>query len=72
MAVNSLGWNVVDRNPYTYTVANGSGTITTSTDAQLMYDTTKVTTREDLVLILTQMLLLIEQSPNSNPFGPPV
>jgi len=71
MAVNSLGWNVVDRNPYTYTVSNGSGTITTSTDVQLMYDTTKVTKREDLVLILTNMLLLLQDSPNSNPFGPP-
>ena len=71
MAVNSLGWNIVDRNVYTYTVANGSGTITTSTDVQLMYDTTKVTTREDLALVLMQMLDLVEQNPNSNPFGPP-
>lgn len=71
MAVNSLGWNVQDRNPYTYTVAAGSGTITTSTDAQLMYDTTKVLNREDLALIVRQMLILIEQNPNSNPFGPP-
>jgi hypothetical protein len=71
MAVNSLGWNIVDRNPYTYTVANGSGTITTSTDVQLMYDTTKVVTREDLALVVRQMLTLIEQNPNSNPFGPP-
>lgn len=71
MAVNSLGWNVQDRNPYTYTVAAGSGTITTSTDVQLMYDTTKVLNREDLALIVRQMLILIEQNPNSNPFGPP-
>jgi len=71
MAVNSLGWNIKDRNPYTYTVANGSGSITTSTDVQLMYDTTKVTAREDLVLVLEQMLLLVQQNPNSNPFGPP-
>jgi hypothetical protein len=71
MAVNSLGWNIVDRNPYTYTVANGSGSITTSTDVQLMYDTTKVVTREDLALVVRQMLTLIEQNPNSNPFGPP-
>jgi len=71
MAVNSLGWNIVDRNPYTYTVLNGSGTITTSTDAQLMYDRTKITTREDLAILVRQMLTLIEQNPNSNPFGPP-
>ncbi len=71
MAVNSLGWNVVDRNPYTYTVLNGSGTITTSTDVQLMYNTVKVTNREDLALILRQMLHLVEDNPNSNPFGPP-
>ena len=71
MAVNSLGWNVVNRNPFTYTVSNGSGTITTSTDVQLMYDTTKVTTREDLALVVRQMLILIEQNPNSVPFGPP-
>ncbi len=71
MAVNSLGWNVVNRNPYTYTVANSSGTITTSTDVQLMYDTTKVTNREDLVLVLTNMLTLLEESPITNPFGPP-
>jgi len=71
MAVNSLGWNVVNRNPFTYTVANSSGTITTSTDVQLMYDTAKVTTREDLALVVRQMLILIEQNPNSNPFGPP-
>lgn len=71
MAVNSLGWNIVDRNPYTYTVANGSGTITTSTDVQLMYDTTKVTTREDLALVLYNMWLLVQDNPNSNPFGPP-
>jgi hypothetical protein len=71
MAVNSLGWNVVNRNPFTYTVSNGSGTITTSTDVQLMYDTAKVTTREDLALVVRQMLILIEQNPNSNPFGPP-
>jgi hypothetical protein len=71
MAVNSLGWNIVNRNPYTYTVLNGSGTITTSTDVQLMYDTTKVTTRQDLVTVLEQMLLLVQDAPNSNPFGPP-
>lgn len=71
MAVNSLGWNIVDRNPYTYTVANSSGTITTGTDVQLMYDTTKVTTREDLAIVIEQMLWLVQQSPNSNPFGPP-
>jgi hypothetical protein len=71
MAVNSLGWNVQDRNPYTYTVAAGSGTITTSTDVQLMYDTTKVLNRQDLVTILEQMVLLVQDAPNSNPFGPP-
>ena len=73
MATQSLGMNIQARNPYDYTVGT-SGTIELGTDVELIYDTTNVTSRQDLALIVRQMLTIIEQSihgGSGQPYGPP-
>lgn len=69
MANQTIGWNIQDRNPYTFTVT-GSGTLI-GNDVELVYNQATVLTRQDLLTIVEQMVLVLQESAVASGFGPP-
>lgn len=69
MANQTIGKNVQDRNPYTFTVTN-SGTLIGS-DVELVYNQATVLTRQDLLTIVEQFVLILQENGPIVGFGPP-
>lgn len=60
MANQTLGINVVDKNPYNITVT-ASGTLIGS-DIELVVNLSTVTSKEDILVALEQFILFYQQS----------
>lgn len=69
MAYNAAGLNVQDRNPYNIVITNGV-TAPGALDVYVVFNAATVTSREDFLIALEQLKLLLETA-SGTAFGPP-
>jgi hypothetical protein len=69
MAYQALTKNLQDNNPFTYAVVNGA-TAPNGNDVALLYNQATVTSRQDLITIVENMVLTL-QTASGTGFGPP-